>query len=68
VYIRGQIAILRLPSILEVVRVRTTVHLTIELRLNDAGTIRRFIERIRVITNPRAEEERARAPVPLETS
>lgn len=43
VNIRGQVAILGLPSILEVVRVRTSVHQTIELTLHDGGTIRRFV-------------------------
>lgn len=53
------------PTVLEVVLVGSSVHLAVELGV-DERTVRGFVERVRVVSDPRAGEQSARALVALE--
>lgn len=58
------LAVDRLPSILEVIGVRPAVHLAVELRIDDRAGV--LVERVGVVANPGAGEESAGGLVRLQ--
>jgi hypothetical protein len=52
-----ELTIERLPSVLEIIRVRPAIHLAVEFSVNNGWAIRRLIQWVWFITNPSADKQ-----------